>query len=273
MNDMQMTIPAIDLQRFVFTVAFLAVVSASSLFLSAQEWGNLKGKFVVDGDPPKPAEIIPDKDKEACELPMYSRALVVGKDGGLKNVVVFLKKPTSPIPVHPDIKLPETVELDNAKCRFEPHIVVMTTKQKLRVKNSDAVGHNANISSFNDENSHNPNIPAGKFIDLDMPAVESRPINVACNSHAWMKAYVLVREEPYMAVSSKTGEFEIKNLPAGTHSFQFWHENAGYLKNATAGGKKLPSGRRAEVKVTIKPGETVDLGTITIPVKDVTPKN
>ncbi|MEC9092634.1 MAG: hypothetical protein VX438_08020, partial [Planctomycetota bacterium] len=223
---------------------------------AAQEWGNLKGKFVASGKPAAPAEIIPDKDKQACKLPMYSRTLLVGKNGGVQNIVVFLKKPTKPIPVHPNYTVTEFVELDNKNCRFEPHIVIMTTQQKLRVKNSDSVGHNANVTSFNDENSHNPNIPAGKFVDLDMPATESRPINVACNSHAWMKAHVLVRDEPYMAVSSQTGEFEIKNLPAGANSFQFWHENAGYVKNGTSGGKKLASGRRAEVKVTIEPGKT-----------------
>lgn len=240
--------------------------------LAAQEWGSIKGKFVATGKAPAPIELVPDKDKAACELPMYSRSLLVGKDGGIKNVVVFLKKPSKPIAVHPDIKLDDIIELDNKKCRFEPHIVVLTTKQKLRVKNSDAVGHNANITSFSDENSHNPNIPAGKHIDLELPESESRPINVACNSHAWMKAHILVRDEPYMAVSLETGEFEIKNLPAGKHSFQFWHENAGYLKNAKAGGKKLASGRRAEVKVTIEAGKTLDLGTIEVPVEDITPE-
>lgn len=251
----------------------LLLVQSTGFNLNAQEWGSIKGKFVASGKAPEPAKIIPDKDKAACELPMFSRSLIVGKDGGVANVVIFLKKPSSKVEVHPDYKkAPEFVELDNKKCRFEPHIVIMTTSQKLRVKNSDAVGHNANVTSFNDENSHNPNIPAGKSIDLPMPAAETRPIGVACNSHAWMKAHVLVRDEPYMAVSLKTGEFEIKNLPAGKHSFQFWHENAGYLKNATAGGKKLASGRRAEVKVTIEAGKTLDLGTIEIPVKDISPK-
>ena len=255
-------------------VCAITVCATSSIGL-AQEWGNLKGKFIATGSAPKPVELNPDKDKAACELPMYSRQLLVDKDGGLANVVVFLKKPSKPVPIHPSYKeaMAKPVELDNLKCRFEPHILVMTTSQKLRVKNSDAVGHNANISSFNDENSHNPNIPAGKSVDLDMPAVESRPINAACNSHAWMKSYILVRDEPYMAVSATNGEFEIKNLPAGEHTFQFWQENVGYVKKATAGGKSLPKGRRAEVKLTIKAGETLDLGKIEIPVDSILPKN
>lgn len=260
------------LNRIVFPLcaALLGLIVANA---TAQEWGSLKGKFIAKGEAPAPVKITPDKDIAACELPMFSRQLLISKDGGLQNIVVFLKKPKDPVAVHPSYKdLPSEVLLDNAKCRFEPHIVLMTTAQKLRVKNSDAVGHNANVVSFNDDNCHNPNIPAGKFVDLKMPATESRPINVACNSHAWMKAYVLVRDEPYMAVSSKTGEFEIKNLPAGEHTFQFWHENVGYVKKASANGENLPSGRRAEVKIEIKAGETVDLGSIEIPVEAVAPK-
>lgn len=256
-------------------VCFSLLIFISSSSGLAQEWGNLKGKFIATGDAPKAVELVPDKDKAACELPMYSRQLLIDKDGGLANVVVFLKKPSKAVPVHPSYKeaMSKPVQLDNLKCRFEPHILIMTTSQKLRVKNSDAVGHNANITSFNDDNSHNPNIPAGKFVDLEMPEVETRPINAACNSHAWMKSYILVRDEPYMAVSAKNGEFEIMNLPAGEHTFQFWQENVGYVKKASAGGKTLPKGRRAEIKLTIKAGETLDLGKIEIPVESIVPKD
>ncbi|MDG2467993.1 MAG: hypothetical protein P8M80_01825 [Pirellulaceae bacterium] len=254
---------------------FIAVLTFASSAAISQEWGNLKGRFVVKGAAPAPVKIIPDKDLAACELPMYSRQLIISKDGGLKNVCIFMKKPSKPVPVHPSYAkaLASEILLDNTKCRFQPHIVVMTTAQKLRVKNSDNVGHNANVTSFNDENSHNPNIPAGKFVDLDMPSVETRPINVACNSHAWMKAYVLVRNEPYMAVSSATGEFEIKNLPAGEHTFQFWQENAGYLRKASSGGEIISKGRAGYVKLNIQGGKTTDLGEITIQLDDVLPKN
>ena len=58
------------------------------------EWGHLKGRFIASGEIPVRKEIVPDKDKNACELPMYSRDLVVGSDRGIKNIVVFLTKPS-----------------------------------------------------------------------------------------------------------------------------------------------------------------------------------
>jgi hypothetical protein len=52
-------------------------------------------------------------------------------------------------------------------------------------------------------------------------------------------------DHPWAAVTGPNGEFEIKNVPAGTYKFQVWHEAAG-------GGGYLDR----NLTVTIKPGET-----------------
>jgi hypothetical protein len=45
-----------------------------------------------------------------------------------------------------------------------------------------------------------------------------------------MKGYVVIRDNPYFAVTGKDGTFEIKNLPVGEElEFQALHEKAGYL--------------------------------------------
>ena len=42
-----------------------------------------------------------------------------------------------------------------------------------------------------------------------------------------MKAYIIARDDPYVAVTKPDGTFEIKNLPAGEDiEFQVWHEQA-----------------------------------------------
>ena len=98
-------------------VCFSLLIFISSSSGLAQEWGNLKGKFIATGGAPKAVELVPDKDKAACELPMYSRQLLIDKDGGLANVVVFLKKPSKAVPVHPSYKeaMSKPVQLDNLK--------------------------------------------------------------------------------------------------------------------------------------------------------------
>ncbi|MEZ6107850.1 MAG: hypothetical protein R3B96_17480 [Pirellulaceae bacterium] len=45
---------------------------------------------------------------------------------------------------------------------------------------------------------------------------ENTPVLVVCSAHPWMTGRVLVRDEPYVAISGETGEFEIKNSPEGS---------------------------------------------------------
>ena len=37
-----------------------------------------------------------------------------------------------------------------------------------------------------------------------------------------------------MAVSGEDGTFEIKNIPAGKHEFQLWHEVPGYIEDVAS---------------------------------------
>jgi len=66
-----------------------------------------------------------------------------------------------------------------------------------------------------------------------------------------MKSWIVVRPNPYGAVSQADGSFEIKNVPAGGElELQLWHEKAGYIGEVTVGGKaeKISKGRK-KVKV------------------------
>ena len=54
-----------------------------------------------------------------------------------------------------------------------------------------------------------------------------------------------------------------KNVPAGKHEFQLWHESPGYLKNVKFTGGATQRQGRAEL--TIPAGGTLDLGEIKVP--------
>ena len=58
---------------------------------------------------------------------------------------------------------------------------------------------------------------------------EFLPMQVKCDIHAWMKAYWLVLDHPYMAITDKNGKFNIEKIPEGEHEFIVWHERIGYL--------------------------------------------
>jgi len=235
-----------------FTFAFLA---CGGLAASAEEWGTVKGRFVFGGTAPAATDLKADKDMEVCgKHKLVSEELVVGADKGIANVVVFVRD--KDVKVHPDAaaaaKAAKAV-LDNKDCKFTPHVIAVQTGQQLVIKNSDTVGHNSNVATVKNSPS-NSLIPAGGETPLTFTSEEAIPAQVTCNIHPWMKAWVVVRPNPYAAVSSADGTFEIKNVPAGAElELQMWHEKAGYIGEYTVGGKaeKSPKGRR-KVKIDAK---------------------
>jgi plastocyanin len=228
----------------------------------AEEWGTIKGRFLFGGTPPTAAEIKADKDVEVCgKHKLVNEELSIGSDKGLGNVVVFVRD--KEVKIHPDAAAGKTekVVLDNKDCRFTPHVAFVQTGQPFILKNSDTVGHNSNVATLKNPPS-NSLIPAGGESSITFANDEAIPAQVTCNIHPWMKAWVLVRPNPYAAVSKADGSFEIKNVPAGEVELQFWHEKAGYIGEVTVGGKteKISKGRK---KVKVAAAGT-DLGDMTL---------
>ena len=245
-------------------LVFLCLAAWCGQTATAAEWASLKGRFVFDGNPPTPAAITADKDVEVCgKHKLVNEELVVSEDGGLANVVIFVR--SKKVTVHPDLadgSKADPLVLDNKNCRFEPHVGFVQTGQTLTIKNSDSVGHNSNIATMKNSPS-NSLIPSDGSADVTFSRDEAIPAAVTCNIHPWMKAYLVIRPNPYGAVSGADGSFEIENLPVGEElEFQLWHEKGGYLDEFTLGGKKADA-KRGRIDFTVEAGGT-DLGDIVV---------
>ncbi|MBP86130.1 MAG: hypothetical protein CMJ64_05340 [Planctomycetaceae bacterium] len=253
-------------RRSVITLVLLAGLTTS---LPAAEWGDLKVRFTYDGAAPKPKPINVNKDAAFCgDFGLVDEELIVNpQNGGIANVIVYLYNRDSTPPIHPDYakSAKDEVILDNVKCRFEPRVAILRTSQTLILKNSDSVGHNTNYTCFSNA-SDNVLIPAGAQIAKTLTEQESRAAPVACNIHPWMKGWILVRDNPYAAVSNKDGELIIKNIPASKWTFQFYQEAVGYVADIKLNGKPT-SWKRGRPELEIKPGKN-DLGEIKFKLKD-----
>jgi plastocyanin len=233
--------------------------------------GDLKIRFEFGGDAVEAGAVDVNKDVEFCgKEKLLDERLIVNKDNkGIKNVVlyVYTGRGGSKLDKVPEVK--KTHELANDKCRFEPHIVIAQTGDVLKVTNPDSVGHNANLSFFNNKQ-QNLMIPATQEKEVPLVEVEPAPIPVECNIHPWMKAYVVVLEHPFAAVSDENGDLTIKGLPAGEElNFRVFHE-AGSIGEVTVEGKK-EEWKKSRFDVKIKAGLN-DLGTVVIPAESLAPK-
>ena len=253
------------LMRSLTFVFGLAIALVATVEAGAAEWGSIKGRFVVDGTPPKPAPLAVTKDQFCIDKMPVNESIVVGEDGGLANVVVFLRVPRrGKVDVHPDfqVQLSEPAVLDNNGCAFRPHITLVRVGQPFIIKNSDPVGHNTKASLVAN-GQFNVTIAAGQETKTPLNRAENLPLPVNCNIHPWMQGHLLVQDHPYMAATGEDGSFEIKNIPTGKHEFQLWHEASGYLKNVKYNGGT--ANRQGRADLTIAAGQTLDLGEIKVP--------
>ncbi len=234
----------------------------------AQEtsWGNFKGRIVVKGTVAPPKKLNPDKDREIClrDGDLLDETVMVADDGGLRDVYVmlYLDRDEAQPPIHPsyEASFKQPVELDNKGCRFIPHAAFVRVGQTLEMKNSDPVGHNIHTLNRSEKNK---NVPAGGTVDVTYDEADRIPADVECNIHTFMKGLLLVRENPYVAITNDKGEFMIENVPAGNWKFQFWHKKVGYLKMLTRDGKEF-LGRRGEAEFKIEDGKTNDVGDLVL---------
>ncbi len=217
-------------------------------------WATLKGQFVISGPPPTPKPLpVSGSDAEVCapgNKPVLSEEVVVGPNGGIKNVLIFLnsKLPSGEEPwTHPSAKPGQegVVEFDQKECTFLSHVLAMQSGETLKILNSDPVGHNTNLMPAANA-PFNQIVSAGGSITYVPTQEEKTPIPVSCSIHPWMSAYILVRDNAYFAVTDENGNFEIPNLPAGVElEFRIWQEKAGFLNDVTIDGQTVKKGKLA----------------------------
>jgi hypothetical protein len=218
-------------------------------------WANVKGQILFGGDAiPKAEESKVTADQGHC---LAKGALldkvwdVNASNKGLAGVVVFINpERDEKLAIHPDLQgEPKPFVLDQPYCLFTPRIFAIRSNQALTAKNPDPVAHNVVVKGI--KNDQNVQIPPSTEKQLKLVA-EGNALAISCGSHPWMKGYGWCFDHPYFAVTDKDGNFEIKNVPAGSRKIVIWHET-GYL----AGYSK-----RDNKTLNLGAGATVDVGTV-----------
>jgi hypothetical protein len=186
---------------------------------------TVSGTIKFEGTPRPPRPVRMDSDPKCVSNGATSETLLVGPDGGLQNVFVYVKdglgNQTFPAPKTP-------VLLDQDGCRYTPHVFGVQVGQPVHVTNSDPTLHNVHaIAKTNTELNFGqmPGVPRAS-LTFDKPEVM---VPFRCDVHGWMNAYAGVVNHPFFAVSNADGTFEIKGLPKGTYTIEAWHEQLGVL--------------------------------------------
>jgi len=192
--------------------------------------GSITGKVRFSGAY-TPAKASVGKDQEVCGDAKVDATLIVGPQGELKNAViqiVDLKQGKAPTKV---------AVLDQAKCEYTPHVLVLSTGGTVKITNSDGILHN--VHSLSQINSPFNRAQPKYLKEVKETFAKAETIALRCDVHGWMNGWVVVTDNPFFDVTQSDGGFKFENVPVGKYTLEVWHETLGKATQAVevkAGG-------------------------------------
>lgn len=183
--------------------------------------GTIKGKVLTRKDVPRRvAQRYPGKHPQTTGQlePIPAVAVILGPIKGF-------------LPPRPD-KPPEIVQKD---LKFTPSLLVIPVDTTVAFPNMDLEFHN--VFSY----SKTKRFDLGRYHKGESKSVRFTKPGIGkiyCEIHQWMRAVVVVVENPFYAVADENGNFEIKGIPGGTYKLLIWkidHKQA--IKEINVPGK------------------------------------
>lgn len=157
-----------------------------------------------------------------------------------QDVVIYLQ-PDTPVAPNPPV---EPVRIVTSRKAFVPRVTPVQRGSRVVFPNQDPILHNAFSST------------PGAVFDVGLygkdqqgePVVlqQAGLVNVFCNVHHSMRAYVLVLDTPYFVRPDAQGRFVLRDLPTQAGMLHAWHERATPWQTAIA------SAPQAAIEVTLE---------------------
>lgn len=208
------------------------------------EKGTISGVIKAAGNPPLPKPIEVDKDADFCGKSLPAESLVLGPGKEVKNALVRLTN----IVKGKRLDTKTKVVLDQVKCQFVPHIVVVPIGATLEIKNSDPIEHNVHMFSIENDPINRVQKSGGPVLSKRFTLPEM--FNVRCDIHKWMNAWIVAADHPYNAVTDDQGQYKLADVPpdpgAGFYEIEFWHEALRKVK------KELVVKKNADTNVSVE---------------------
>lgn len=210
-----------------YTLKYVSFFSGTQLFISKAKSGNgvIEGKVIFTGDrKPKNKRKLITKDTEVCGSGYKEdKVYVISEKGGVKNAVVFISGN-----LEGGEKKNKDKKLLQKNCEFNPRVISISKGAKLKIVNGDEVKHEANGVQNFEPLFQIPQPKKGMVneVKLDRAGV----VEVTCNIHGWMKAWVVVVDNHFHSVTDEDGTFRITGVPPGKYKLKMWHEGFGEME-------------------------------------------
>jgi plastocyanin len=180
---------------------------------------SITGRVWFQGD--RPLQPQPVYESDFCGV-VPDESVVLDANMNLANVLVYLDD----VSASTGAEQP-TVTLDQVRCRFDPHVMGVQVGQTLRVGNDDPMRHNVHFRPQNNPDQNIHFATGGRTEETSFAYAEPTPVEMRCDIHPWMRAFVGVFDHPFFATTGGDGTYEIDRVPAGSYELVAWHERLG----------------------------------------------
>jgi plastocyanin len=138
-----------------------------------------------------------------------------------RDVVVYLEGPNARISPRPGVGKPQLKQINQA---FEPHVLGVPVGTTVDFPNGDLVYHN--VFSYSKTKKFDLGYYGkgkSKTVTFDKPGM----VQVFCDIHSTMSAYVLVVDSPFVTQPDESGSYAFPELPNGSYTLRVWHPDLG----------------------------------------------
>lgn len=208
---------------------FLSACTAQSPYLVMNDMrtaaANVSGQVTLVGPIPNVQQDRIYRDSGLCGEEIASEDLTIAEESrGIEGVIISLEgiKQGKPLPK------PVDLVIENRGCRFLPQTLVAISGAILGVQNLDPVMHytHARLETRYGPTQWNVIQIAGSE-GVNKSLTTSGLLDIRCDLHPSMKAFVHVFDHPYFAKTNLDGQFELTNVPPGNYVLKAWHMRFG----------------------------------------------
>jgi plastocyanin len=144
------------------------------------------------------------------------------------------------------IRFPWPYRMAQQNMQFDPFVLIVPVGADVAFPNLDTVRHH--VYSFSAAKTFELKLfgqDETRVVHFDKPGV----VDLGCNIHDNMIAFIVVVDTPYAAQTNAAGEAVVRGVPAGTHDVRVWHPYLRAPGNAIALSLAVPSQRQVRQPV------------------------
>ena len=157
---------------------------------------------------------------EVPDCEQNSKASTAAKARAFARSIVWIAGVNAGKPSHRTAR-----QSESEHCLLDPKIQGVVVGTTMNVINDEKVLHKLVFTKLgtHDTLTITPFFNTGQMVASERVAKTTSVVEVRCARHPWTRAYIVVFDHPYFAVTERRGNFTIDSLPPGNYTLMIWN--------------------------------------------------